>query len=149
MPVAVPAKREGMVSEPFELHISDVSEIEAVELQNAIEERAKVPYPVELSTEALPNASSSGDPGLAAALLTYAPQVVPVLASAVAAWLVAGRKKKSASSRRLVITRKGIVYADVKVNDMEQEASGKPLEAVLEKLLKATGEGAAGGASDK
>ena len=93
MPVAVPAKREGMVSEPFELHISDVSEIEAVELQNAIEERAKVPYPVELSTEALPNASSSGDPGLAAALLTYAPQVVPVLASAVAAWLVAGRKK--------------------------------------------------------
>jgi hypothetical protein len=137
------------VSDQFELRISDVSEIEAIELQNEIEKRTKAPHPVDLTHEPLPNASSSGDPGLAIALLAYAPQVIPVLASAVAAWLVAGRKKKSTSARRLVITRNGIMYADVKVNDMEQEASGKPLETAIEKLLKGAGEDAAGSAAVK
>ncbi len=63
------------MSDEFELRISDISEIEALELQNEIEEYTRAPQPVELSSEPLPNASSSGDPGLVHALLTYAPQV--------------------------------------------------------------------------
>ena len=128
------------MSDQFELRISDVSEIEALELQNEIEKHTKAPQPVELSSEPLPNASSSGDPGLAYALLTYAPQVVPPLAAALAAWIAAGRKKKSSQARRLVITRNGLAYSDVKVSDMEREASGKTLETVLTKLLEGSGE---------
>ncbi len=63
------------MSDEFELRISDISEIEALELQNEIEEYTRAPQPVELSSEPLPNATSSGDPGLVHALLTYAPQV--------------------------------------------------------------------------
>ncbi len=129
------------MSDEFELRISDISEIEALELQNEIEEYTRAPQPVELSSEPLPNASSSGDPGLVHALLTYAPQVVPPLAAALAAWIAAGRKKKSSQARRLVITRHGIVYSDIKVSDMEREASGKPLETVLTKLLAHSADG--------
>ncbi len=99
------------MSDEFELRISDISEIEALELQNEIEEQTQAPQSVELSSEPLPNASSSGDPGLAFALLTYAPQVVPALAAALAAWIAAGRRKKASQARRLVITRNGIVYS--------------------------------------
>jgi len=120
-----------------------------LDLQNEIEERTQAPQPVKLSSEPLSNASSSGDPGLAHALLTYAPQVVPTLAAALAAWIAAGRKKKSSQARRLVITRNGFVYSDVKVSDMEREASGKPLETVLTKLLEGAGDDAAGEAPVK
>src|ERR1700680_2910250 len=114
------------MSDEFELRILDVSEIEALELQNEIEEHTQSPQPVELSSEPLPNASSSGDPGLADAVLTYAPQLVPALAAALAAWIEAGRKKMSSRARRLVITRNGVVYSDVKVGNMEREAWGGP-----------------------
>lgn len=118
----------------LELSISDMSEIEAMELQNAIDERSSTPQPMNLSSEHL-RESTSGDPGLVQALLTYAPQAIPVLASAVAAWIVAGRKNKTRQDRELKITRRGIVYRSLKISDLEREASGKPLEQTLEKLL--------------
>lgn len=127
------------MNKDFQLHISEISEIEAVELQNEIQDRAKIAQTLQLSPESLPGMSSSGDPGLVAALLTYAPQVVPALAAALAAWIVAGRKTRTSQGRRIVITRDGIVYSDVKVSDIEREASGKPLETVLEKVLAGAG----------
>ncbi len=132
------------MSDTFELHISDISEIEAQELQNEIEEQTQASQPVEISSEPLPNSSTSGDPGLVHALLQYGPQVVPPLVAALAAWISAGRRKKASQARRLVITRNGIVYADVKVSDLERESSSKPLETVLTSLLEGTGHGSAG-----
>jgi len=124
------------MNKSFELSVSHMSEIEALELQNEIEAHTGAEYPVELSSEPLPGSSVAGDPGLAAALLTYAPQVIPVLAAALAAWITAGRREKVSVARKLVIKRDGIMYADVKISDLERQAAGKPLEAVLERVLK-------------
>ena len=122
------------MNESFELSVSHMSEIETLELQNEIETHTGSEYPVELSSEPLPGSNVAGDPGLAAALLTYAPQVIPVLAAALAAWIAAGRREKNARARKLVITRAGITYVDVKISDLERQAAGKPLEGVLERV---------------
>jgi len=119
----------------FELIISDMSEIEALELRNEIEKRTGSEFPVELSSEPLPR-NVAGDPGLLCALLPYAALAIPVLAAALAAWITARRREKVARARKLVITRDGITYVDVKISDLEREAAGKPLEGVLQRVLK-------------
>lgn len=133
------------MNDEFELYISNASELDAVELQNHIDEHTQDLEPVELTSEPLPDGHLAGDPGLAALLLTYGPQVIPPLVAALAAWIAARRSKKSSSSMTLSITKNGVVYSNVKLSDIQVDASGNPVEGVLTKMLG----GAAGGDAAK
>jgi hypothetical protein len=124
------------VSDNFELRISGVSEIDAMELENEIEKHTQEGVPVELVSEPLPNASASGDPGLAHLLLTFAPQVIPPLVAALAAWIAAGRKSKTSGGRLLQITKNGIVYATVNTSDVERDGTSGSIEKILTSMLE-------------
>jgi hypothetical protein len=123
----------------YELRITDRSEIEALELRNAIEIHTQAADPIEVTSEPLPSEEVSGDPGLVQAFMTYAPEAIPALAAALAAWIVAGRKKRTLRGVKFSIGWRGINYSNIELKELEQTSSGDTLKATLSHILQNVG----------
>jgi hypothetical protein len=131
------------MAESYELRVTELSEIEALELQNAIDDNVRAANPIEVTSEPLPSEGMSGDPGLVQAFMTYAPEAIPALAAALAAWIVAGRKRRTLSGVKFSIGWGGINYSNIELKELEQTSSGDALKTTLSHLLQNVGGGPA------
>lgn len=118
-----------------ELRLTHLSDVEILELENAIEEQGL--HAEELLTREPDHVPSGtvGDPGLTTILISAAPHVISVLAGALAVWIVKGRKGKEGSAKTLKISKSGIEFSRVSISEFDVSNSADTLKPLLADLI--------------
>ena len=121
----------------IELRLTNLNEIDVLELQNAINfNQSHDPISVTTEASSVPS-GTHGDPGTVTALIMIlAPKVIPVVAAAVAAWIAKGRKGSAFRGRKLTISRGGISISNFSFHDFQETSSVETLKAALTNALK-------------
>jgi len=124
------------LSNNIEMKLTNLDEIDVMDLENTIrEEGIDDPALITVENDKVP-VGSHGDPGLIAALIPVIPQLISVLAGAVAVWVAKGRKNKKVKGRKLILSKNGISYAQFSLSDFEENSSTDAIKKVLQDALE-------------
>lgn len=124
------------MEEQFEIRVEETSEIAALELENEVRAQGLSDAGAirRITPETQPG--TAGDPALVTLAIAYGPQLISVISAALAAWLVAGRKRKTMRARKLVVSKESTVITEIDLEEFERTGSADSMRAALDAILK-------------